>query len=428
MNKLLPLLISITTLATPLQAEDLLQVTRYALEQDQQLKISRLGMEIKWQQQQQAQAALLPSISSNATYDLNDSSRFSGENRGESYGLSLTQKLYHRDSHKKLQQSQVLTEESELALQLTLQQLLLRVATSYFDQLAAEDSLRLAVQEKSAVGEQLKQVQSHFNVGTSSMTDVQEVQARFDLVNAQRVSAKAAVENSREALYEIIHRDLSPLQPLTDAVPLLQPVPNEVQQWVGQALENSLTLRQLRKQVTSSKLSTEIAKSGYYPTLDLVGQFSRSENSNGNYGADNDSYSVGLQATLPLYTGGYTRAKVSEAMLLQQQSETELERQKRSAVKTVRSDFLAVNTAIELVKAQTQALSSAQTAFNAIQSGVEVGTRTTVDLLDAQKELYSAHRDLTQARYNLLLARLSLKYAAGILALSDIEAVNQLLY
>ncbi len=427
MNRRLTIAISLTLLSLPLQAEDLLQVTHYALQQDRQLEISRLGVAVKRQQQQQAQSLLLPSLSGSATYDYNDYSKFADENRAESYSLSLTQPLYHRGSLKTLAQAKVLSTESELSLELARQRLLLQVATAYFAQLAAKDALHLAAQEKSAVARQLKQIQGHFSVGASSLTDVQEVQARFDLVNAQLVSARATVENSRETLFEIINRDLSQLQPLGNAVPLEQPLPSDIQQWVNKALKNSLELRQQNKLVESAALSAEVAKSGHYPTLDLVGQLSSNNNSNSLYGSDNDSYSLGIQATLPLYSGGATRAKVSEARLLQQQAETMLEQTKRSTVKTVRSNYLAVNTAIELVKARTQALSSAETAFQAIQTGVEVGTRTTTDLLDAQTDLYSAHHDLAQSRYDLLLARLSLKQSSGVLALSDIEAVNRLL-
>ncbi len=427
MNRALFLTIGLTLLSQPLLAEDLLQVTHYALEQDQQLKISRLGVDIKQQQLQQSKSLLLPSISGTVTYDQSDNSRYSGDNQSDSYSLSLTQKLYHRDSSKRVERSKVLSEESRITLEESHQQLLLRTAIAYFDQLSAEDALELAQQEKRAVAEQLKRSQQQFNVGTTSMTDLQEVQARFDLIHAQWVSARAALENSREALYEIVYRELAALHPLDPSTPLPSSESDSLQQWIDQAMENSTALQQLRKQLESAKLTTEVERSADHPTLSLVGSLSHSNNRNSSYGADSDLYSLGLQATLSLYSGGNIRAKVSEALLLQQQAEASLEQQKRSTVKTIRSNVLAVNTAAELIKAQQQVLSSAQTAFNATRTGVEVGTRIMADLLDAQKELYSARRDLAQARYDLLLAQLTLKQSAGVLTLGDIEQVNQLL-
>jgi outer membrane protein len=416
------------TLPTSLLAEDLLQVTHYALEQDPTLEISRLGVAVKQQQYRQANALLLPSITTAASYDYMDNSPLTDENRAESYSLSVTQKIYHRDQIKKSEQAQVSREESELALQLTYQQLLLRVARAYFNQLASEDTLQLAEQEMNAVSEQLKRIKGRYDAGVSALTDVQEAQARFDLINATLVSARAGVENSREALFEIINRELSPLQPLAKSVPLTPPQPADVNQWVAQALGHNLTLQQLHKQKVAASLAIESARSGYYPSVDLIGKLSHSENSNTLYGPGAEGYSVGIQAALPLYSGGGTRARVSEAILLQQQVDMALVQQQRSMVKTVRSSYLAVNTAIELVKAQIQVLSSAQTAFNATQAGVEVGTRTTVDLLDAQKELYSAHRDMSLSKYDLLLARLTLKESTGMLELEDVERVNQLLH
>ena len=426
-RNLVSLFPAIALLSQPLLAEDLLQVTHYALEQDQQLRISRLGVDIRQQQLQQTESLLLPSLSGSARYTQSYDTRYSGDNHNESYSISLTQKLYHRDSSKRIEQSSVRSEESQLALEEVQQQLLLRTATAYFDQLSTEDALQLAQQEKHAVAEQLKQSRQQFNVGATSKTDLQEVQARFDLVHAQWISARAAVENSREALYEIVHHELTTLHRLNPSTPLPASESDSQQQWVDRALNNSLALQQLQKQLESAKLGTEVERSADYPTLNLVGALSHSNNRNSNYGADSDSYSLGLQATLPLYNGGNTRARVSEALLLQQQAAASLEQQQRSTIKTIRSNVLAVNTASELIKAQQQVLSSAQTAFNATETGVAVGTRTMADLLDAQKELYSARRDLAQARYDLLLTRLTLKQSAGVLMLEDMEAISQLL-
>ncbi|MBT4812334.1 MAG: TolC family outer membrane protein, partial [Thiotrichales bacterium] len=344
------------------------------------------------------------------------------------------QSLYRPELQKQLEKTVVLTQERELVLNLTQQQLLLRVANAYFDQLSAEDSLQLAQQEHNAIAEQLKQIRQKYDVGSVSMIDLQEVQARFDLVNAQQISAKAAVSNSRELLFEMVNRDLSALQPLTTELTtelLLAPSAtdsaNSVEPWIKQAINNNIELQQLEKQLRSATLSTEIAQSAYHPKVDLVAQLASSDNSNSNYGSDSDSYSVGIQATLPLFNGGSTRSKVAQARLQRVRIEAQQEQKKRSTIKIIRSNYLAIQTAIELVKAQTQAQLSAQSAFHATRSGIEVGTRTTADLLDAQRELYSTQRDLARSKYELILAQLNLKQSAGVLSLADIEGVNRLL-
>ena len=436
MNRSLATIITtaLTLLSAPLQAEDLLEVTHYALEQDQQLAISRLDLSIQQEQQYQAGALLLPALSTAASYKYGDNSRYADQNRTAAYSFNLTQSLYHPELQKQLEQTAVLTEERKLVLNLTQQQLLLRVANAYFDQLSAEDSLQLAQQEHNAIAEQLKQIRQKYDVGSVSMIDLQEVQARFDLVNAQQISAKAAVSNSRELLFEMVNRDLSALQPLTTELTtelLLAPSAtdsaNSVEPWIKQAINNNIELQQLEKQLRSATLSTEIAQSAYHPKVDLVAQLASSDNSNSNYGSDSDSYSVGIQATLPLFNGGSTRSKVAQARLQRVRIEAQQEQKKRSTIKIIRSNYLAIQTAIELVKAQTQAQLSAQSAFHATRSGIEVGTRTTADLLDAQRELYSTQRDLARSKYELILAQLNLKQSAGVLSLADIEGVNRLL-
>jgi outer membrane protein len=433
MNRSLATIITtaLTLLSAPLQAEDLLEVTHYALEQDQQLAISRLDLSIQQEQQYQAAALLLPSLSTAASYEYGDNSRYAGQNRTTAYSFNLTQSLYHPELQKQLEQTAVLTEERKLVLNLTQQQLLLRVATAYFDQLSAEDSLQLAQQEHNAIAEQLKQVHQKYEVGSVSMIDRQEVQARFDLVNAQQISAKAAVSNSREVLFEMVNHELSALQPLmaeltTDRL-LAPPTLDGVEPWIKQAINNNIELQQLEKQLRSATLSTEIAQSAYHPKVDLIAQLASSDNSNSNYGSDSENYSVGIQATLPLFNGGSTRSKVTQARLQRARIELQQEQKKRSIIKTIRSNYLVIQTAIELIKAQAQAQLSAQSAFRATRSGMEVGTRTTADLLDAQRELYSTQRDLARSKYELILARLNLKQSAGVLSLEDIEGVNRLL-
>ncbi len=429
MNKPLQTLTATLTLlsATTLQAEDLLEITHYALAQDPQLQIAKLERKIQQEQTTQARAPLLPSLTGSAGYDYGDNTRYSGDNRGSQYSLTLSQSLYNRAQQKQLEQNEYLTEERQLAISLERQQLLLRSARAYFDHLAASDALTLAEQELNTTAEQLKQTRKRFEVGTTSMTDLQEIQARHDLNHAQRVSARAALSNSYETLYELVNQDLSTLHPLQQEIPLTPPDPAEPEAWIEQALAQNLSLQQLEQQRLAALATIEAKQAGDDPVVNLTGSLSHNDNSNTLYGGDYETYSVGIQATLPLLDGGSTRSRVTQARHQLQQIEAKQQQQRRSSVKQVRSSYLAVISAIELVKARQQVVTSAETALKATRSGVDVGTRTTVDLLDAQKELFSAKRSLSQARYDLLLARLTLKQEAGTLEIGDIEAVNRLL-
>ncbi len=419
--------IGLALLPTQLQATDLVEVTRHALEQDQQLESSRLGVAIRQQQRQQSAAALLPRVDGSLGLHHLDNSALGSNSREAQYNITLTHPLYHRGREKSLEQRTIAVTESELALKLNRQQLLLRVAEAYFAQLTAGDNLRLAEQELRAVAEQLKQTEGHYRVEATALTDLQEVRARNDLVNAQRVAAEATLSNRRETLRAITARIFPQLQPLTKQELPLQSEQGKVEEWVETALQNNPTLQQLQQQVDRAILATEAARAEDEPILNLIGSLSSSRNSDNRYGADSDNITIGLQATLPLYQGGATRARITEATLLRQQTESTLEQQRREIVQQVRSTHQTLITNHQLVQARKQALASAQTAWSAIRNGVEVGTRTTADLLDAQRELYQAQRNHIQARYERILAELRLKQLSGVLTLEEITAVNRLL-
>ncbi|QEP42750.1 hypothetical protein D5085_06195 [Ectothiorhodospiraceae bacterium BW-2] len=406
-----------------LWADDLLQIYQTAKEQDRQLEAARLGLLAQTEQRNQARAAVMPTVAASASIDYSDHS-LQGDNLGQTGALVVQQPLYHKPVLKRMDQVEAEIIASELQYRQAQQALIQRVASAYFDVLAAQDSLTLSQQELKAIELQLNQTKQRFDVGMSPITDVYEAQARFDLASAQLLSSRAALDSSREALREIINRSMGELATLQQELPLILPEPVGVEPWIAQALEHNLELALQQAQIDILQTAIEQAEAGDAPSVDLTARLARSLN---NHNADATTQSLGVQLNWPLYTGGLTDSMVAELRYQQQQAEANLVRLQRSTIRSVRSAWLGIETAIELVKARKQALSSAETALKATETGLHVGTRTLVDLLNSQKDRFSAQRDYTKARYDLILANLGLKQAAGVLQQEDLVQINRLL-
>ncbi len=419
--------LAMTLVATPAQAEDLLQVWQYAKAEDVHLAIARANIDLQSQKRDQARAAIMPSVSASVNLSYVDNSVIGKTNFGQSYSLDMKQGLYHRDVILQGQQVEVLIDNSQLGYRFAEQQLLMRVTGAYFDHLAALDALQLAQQEHSATRERHKEISARYEVGVSNVVSLQEAQARLDMMQAQIVLVQSQVVNSREALYEILNRDVDALLALPSNANLTILPQQAISSWVTEAVQNSLPLQQLNKQLQVSSLNIEIQKAVLTPSVDLIAQYSHTNNSQVMYGADVDQYMVGIKASMPIYTGGYAQSKVAEARIQRQQVRRQLEQIQRSITKSVRSSYLAVESAAQLVQAREQVLTSVKLAFKAMESAVDVGTRTNVDLLDIQQQLFSARRDLAQSKYQLILAQLQLKFVAGSLSEVDLKVVNDLL-
>ncbi|MBF0472106.1 MAG: TolC family outer membrane protein [Gammaproteobacteria bacterium] len=429
MFKKIALTLSLIAASLPLAAESthLLDIYRLALERDPQLAIAAEGLQAKLELRPQARSALLPTVGLGASLGrqfLCGSNSSSPCNSNYALSLSLKQGIYHRDAFILADESEVTIRQAESEYAAAAQAVILRVTSAYFDLLAAQDSLTLAEAEKRAISQQLNQTKQRHQVGLSAITDVHEAQAGYDLISAQVIAAKSGVDVAREALYEIIDQSPGSVALLGAEIPLESPDPEDIEAWVEAGLKENLSLQAMRLKSEVMTLTRERVAAGHYPSVDLVANLSRSDS---DMSAESDNGSVGLQLELPLYTGGYTSSKVREAGYLLAQIQSQLEQQQRATVRAIRSAYLAVTTGISQVLAQKQAVASAKVAMEATQAGFEVGTRTTVDLLNSQKDLFRGERDLAKSRYDYLLATLSLKQAAGSLRGEDLNAINQLL-
>lgn len=412
--------------AASLHAENLLDVYRMAQQSDPTLRAAEAGNQAAQQGRAQSRAALLPqlNLNANATQNERDISGSSNSYNSTGYNLSLVQSLYHHAYYQQLKKADAGIAQANALYEASRQGLILRVAETYFNLLAAEDNLTTAEAAKRAISQQLRQTQQRFEVGLTAITDVHEAQAGYDAAVAAEIAARNGLDIAREALREITGQEPQAPATLQEEVPLLSPDPADIGKWVEKASTQNLTLLAAEAAARAAAEELNRREAGHYPTLDLVANHSYSDTTDDPTGYEYTNTSIGVQLSVPLYSGGLTTAQSSEARALYLQAQESLEAQRRATVREVRSAYLGITAGISQVLARKQALSSAQTALEATQAGFEVGTRTAVEVLNSQQVRYGAQRDYARARYDYLLASLRLKQAAGSLSEADITLVN----
>ncbi len=414
-------------------AADLLEVYQLASENDPELHAAQAGFRAVQEARPQARSFLLPSISvgANAAWNRQDVERSGGpspvgveEYGSHGYALNLQQAIFRRDYLVQLEQAESQIAQAAAELGSVEQGVILRVAQAYFALLAAQDTLTFAEAERLAVEQQLNQAQQRFDVGLIAITDVHEAQARFDLAVAQAIAARNQVFTAQEALRAIIGVLPESLAVLTERMALIPPSPADIDQWVGTALQQNLDLLAANAAEQVARQTIQLQRAGRYPNLDLVASHSYSDTTNNPTGSERDDTAIQLQLSIPLYTGGLITSQIRAAVYRHQQAQQGLIGVRRNTEREARDAYLNVVTGISQVRALEQSVTSAETALQATEAGFEVGTRTVVDVLDAQRVLYGARRDLAQARYNYIVSTLRLKQAAGTLDREDVAQVN----
>ena len=383
----------------------------------------------------QARSFLLPNLSGGgeARHNYADVRRSVGATGSTDWGtqradISLTQPVYHHDLWIALEQASLRTKQANAEFAFARQELMLRVAGRYFDVLRAHDQLAFAQAALEAFGQQLKQAQQRFEVGLIAITDVEEAQAGFDLATADIIAAGNDLDNAREALREVVGQYIIDLAILGEVIPLVRPEPADINQWTETALRQNLQIMAARHASANAREEIDRISAGHYPTLDLVGraQYFNSDGGIGSIATNNQTVDgqVGLQLIVPIYEGGLVVSQTRQSRHLYQQSLDDLERQRRAVQRQSRAAYLNLESDIARVKALTQAVKSTVSAKEAIDAGFQVGTRTSVDVLNAERRVFEARRDLAFSRYDYIINRLTLKQAAGTLSEADIEQVN----
>lgn len=415
-------------------ADDLLTVYRAAVENDTQFRAAQAEYRALLESKNQSVAAFLPTISASAFYNKNDDESISAaavttvdDYETDGYSLNLTQPIYRHANFVGLTQADALVAQAQAKFEYARQELILRVVKQYFAVLAAEDDLEFAKAEHTSIKQQLNQTQQRFNVGLIAITDVHEAKARYDQAVARVILAENTLAISQEVLREITNKEHSALSSLSTNHPLVKPEPADIYQWIETANQQNLLLMASQKGVDIARAEVSIQSTGHYPTLDLTASHAVT-----NYGAgtpvlgesEKTSNTVSLQLNVPLYQGGLVNSKTRAADYRLTQAKELLDQQRRATERQTRNSYLSVIANISQVKALKQALASSSVALEATQTGFEVGTRTTVDVLNSQRDLFRARRDYAQVRYNYVLETLNLKLAAGMLSVKDIEQLN----
>lgn len=430
-------LLAAALLAPAGHAEDLLQIYQSALTSDPVISAQEAGFEATAQDQRQTRALYYPDISLGANVNrsteevtssggaLIPSSKNTFTSKG--YSLSLRQPLYRRDYVTRLRQAEATTLQAEAQLNQVYQELILRVAQAYFDVLAARDSLEFAQAEKNAVARQLEQAQQRFEVGLIAITDVEEAKAAYDLTVASEIAAQNGLSVTRQALRELTGElPQQPLAGLGDAMELASPDPANIEAWADDALRNNYSLLAAEASVEVARQLVEQQSGNRHPTLDLVASHDYNDVGGGSFGSrETESNAIGLQLSIPLYQGGGISAGIRAATARHMQARNQLEQQRRTIQREASEAYLNVLAGISQVKALQQAVTSSESALKATEAGYDVGTRTTVDVLDARRELFRTQRDYARARYDYILASLRLRQAAGSLGVADVEQVNR---
>ena len=414
------------------QALDLVGAYRLAAENDPAFLAAGAERDAALESVAIAASGLRPSVSfgGSATLESDDVNEPPGAKSDTYSNLSLsldaTQPLYRLDRTIRLGQARTREEKAKADYAVRTQQLIERVVERYFGVLQAGDDFLFAETNREAIGQQLRQAQERFEVGLIAVTDVEEAKSRFDLASAREIEAKNALDNARETMRETIGEYPEELAALGTDIPLMVPDPADIDAWTDTALERNLPIRSASLAVAIAKEEIRIASAGAQPTVDLVGRAAATDkNRKPTGGSEAVSASIGIRLHLPLYTGGRVSAETREARARHRESMHIQERARRDAVRQTRQAYLGVESAIARVGALRQAVVSSQSALDAVDAGFQVGTRTSVDVLDAQRDLFQARNDLAAARYDYIRNALKLRLAAGTLVPSDLDAINE---
>lgn len=421
---------------------DLVSVYQEAVLNNADLAASRADYAAQSEIVPQARAGLLPNLSAGA--DINDTRTALDQpaatyNRsGTSYRAQLSQPIFRADRWFQLKAAKAVDEQAALQLSATEQNLILQSAETYFSVLRAQDTLATAKAEEAAFRRQLDQSNERFNVGLSDKTDTLQSQASYDTARANRLIAQRQVEDAFQALVTLTNREYNAIQGVVHTLPVLAPIPNDARAWVDTATQQNLNLLASNYAVAAAEQTLRQRKAGHAPTVDAVAQYQKGDNDNLGfsnpasipgltYGSDVSQRSIGVQVNIPIYSGGLTSSQVREAYQRLNQNEQQRESLRRQVVENTRNLHRAVNTDVEQVQARKQSIISNQSAVEATEIGYQVGTRNIVDVLDAQRQLYSSVRDYNNTRYDYILDNLRLKQAAGTLSPGDLQDLKRYL-
>ncbi|WP_020580727.1 TolC family outer membrane protein [Endozoicomonas elysicola] len=416
---------------------NLLDVYNMALENDAQLAAAQASMKATQETVNQSRATLLPTLglSANTQYSRTSRDQVGGGEDPDNYnshgwGATLSQPLFNMNSWFNYEQAKSVGDQASAVFANAQQQLILRVAESYFNVLRSEDSLMTAKAQERALKQQLDQARERYNVGLIAETDVLDARAAYDNARVARIQAENQVSVSYEGLRTIVNQDVTDIAQLEKAMPVVAPTPNNPQEWVSTAVANNLGLKAAREGLTASESKVKASKSGHAPTVNAFASYNYSSSNsiqaqNQAYTGDGKQTVVGVQFDLPIFSGGATTSVTRQAGYQLEEAQKNFDQQLRDTNANTRNLLRTATSDVDRVQASCQVIISSESALKATQSGYEVGTRNITDVLDSQQQLYSSISNYLNTRYDFIVNTLKLKQAAGTLSPADLEELNQ---
>lgn len=422
-----------TVISTQSQADDLSQIFNLAVTNDPTVREARQRYEASHTLLDQGRSQLLPSVTVQGSTARNANAPATMYSYGvgfnsHGWGLNINQNLMNFEAWYAFQSARKSDQQSAASLAIAEQDLIVRVATAYFDVLRSQDNLEAFVAEEDAASRILQRSEESFEVGLSTVTDVYQSQSSYDLARVSRLVEENNLAQRMEVLEVLTGRSHRLLEALSEEFPVSQAEPANMQSWEETASENNLSVKAAEFQFAASQEEVRSARSRQLPTLSLGARYNYNAESANPFsffpGQANESAAVSLNLTIPLYTGGLNSARKRQAYHNRNATEEVLLFTRRSAVQDLRNAFRSVQTDVITVEARQQAILSATSALQATEVGAQVGTQNIIDVVLAQRTLYQALRDYANARYTYVINTLNLKRAAGLLSPQDLLELN----
>ncbi|WP_289116889.1 outer membrane channel protein TolC [uncultured Idiomarina sp.] len=433
--------IALTTVSFTSNAEDLAQIYRLAVDNDPTLLRAAAERNAVQKGVDIAKSGFLPQVTGQAGYSESTSDspqfinnqiqKFEIDSSGWQAGVTLNQSIFDWSVWKNADIAEKQAYQAEISYSNAQQELMLRVVNAYFQALQAKDDLSFAEAEKKAIKRQLEQTKQRFSVGLTAITDVHEAQAQYDSAVAREIQARNAVEIAYESIREITGQYPQTLAALdTETFSPSDPAPEDVMKWVKKAENSNLSLLESMVQVEIAEQQIKLQQAGHYPTVSLSANYSANDTDRTIQGEPSpdtgrlDSRSIGLNVSVPIFSGFRTSAEVSQARDNYVATSQQMVQTRRQIEREVRNAYYEVSASIASISAFQQSVVSAESALKATEAGFEVGTRTIVDVLNSTQNLYNAKRNLSEARYGYIRQMLRLEQAAGQLQENDLLAIN----
>ncbi|MCM2131813.1 TolC family outer membrane protein [Larsenimonas rhizosphaerae] len=449
--KSLPLAIALV-IAVPAHAADLMTITQDALSNNAGYNASRATYDSTRANEDIERGDLLPQVSATASYTQThtlERQRASTGGAGaagaggvagagaagagasdDNYGttsaaLQVTQTLFDATNWYQLEAAERSSLQQSLSLAGDRQQLMYNVAEAYFEVLRANELLETYKAQERALNRELEQVQQQFNVGVVAITDVRSAESSYDSARAQRIAQESTVEVNFEALEQLTGRQYASIDSLKQSLPIRPPRPASRDAWSQMASSQNISLLAARVGVEAARSDVKTARAGHLPTIEAFANYDYSRSNADYLRGHGEDTQVGIQASLPIYSGGSTSARVRYNTYLLEESQFNAENELRTAVQNARSYYAQVNNAIYSIAARKKAIQSAKSSLDATRQGYQVGTYNIVDVLDAEENLYTSISDYADARYDYILDMLNLRQASGVLDLGTLQALNK---